>query len=65
MTDCIILHEWVDEHGEVESFIVLDLLSSADNFFSFPGAISTVFCGDEAKDLIKDYEDIKVEMEVL
>lgn len=56
--DCVILYEWVDEHGDVESFIVLDLLSSTDNFFTFPDAIKTIFCGEEAKDLIKDYEEL-------
>lgn len=60
MSNYVVLYEWMDERGEVEDFIVLDLLSSVDNFFKFPDAIRTIVIDEEeAKMLRLDYEGIK------
>ena len=58
MSDFVTLYEWVDCQGDVEDFIVLDMLCLTNNFFKFPDAIITdVIDKEEATHLRLDYEE--------
>ena len=63
-SDYVMLYEWVDENGELEDFIVLDMLCSTNGFFDFPDAIVTdVVDKEEAALLRLDYEEKWTELE--
>ena len=54
----VVLYEWFDEMGEVEDFIVFDLMSRTMDFFSFPGTKMSMYIDEEAEALLKDYENL-------
>jgi hypothetical protein len=56
-SDFVTIYEWVDCQGEVEDFIVLDMLCSTNLFFDFPDAIVEDVVDKEEADLLRlDYE---------
>ena len=54
--DIVSLYEWLDEHGNTESFIALPISSNIDDFFEMKGARLSSWDGETAKALLKDYE---------
>ena len=51
------LYEWIDESGDVESFLVIDIMSANAHFFRPIGAhYSGMFYGEDALALLRDYQ---------
>jgi hypothetical protein len=57
MIGIVFLYEWIDEHGETESFIVLPISSECNDFFDMKGTKLSVWDGEDAIALLKDYAE--------
>ena len=56
METTVFLYEWIDSNDEIIDFIVLDIRSKCNTAFVMKGARFSVYSGEEAELLLKDYE---------